>query len=62
MKVGTVGVLAEDRDKDRRVALVPDGVRRLARSGLAVLVETGAGAQHQDPGRAGGAGRSDEHR
>ncbi|HET6873214.1 MAG TPA: NAD(P) transhydrogenase subunit alpha [Acidimicrobiales bacterium] len=45
MKVGTVGVLAEDRDKDRRVALVPDGVRRLARSGLAVLVETGAGAQ-----------------
>jgi NAD(P) transhydrogenase subunit alpha len=45
MKVGTVGVLAGDRDADRRVALVPDGARRLVRSGLAVLVERGAGEQ-----------------
>jgi NAD(P) transhydrogenase subunit alpha len=50
MKVGTVGVLAEDRDRDRRVALVPDGARRLARSELAVLVESGAGvpARYRD--------------
>lgn len=29
---------------ERRVALVPDGARRLVRSGLAVLVESGAGS------------------
>jgi NAD(P) transhydrogenase subunit alpha len=50
MKVGTIGVLADRREGERRVALVPDGVRRLVRSGLDVMVETGAGegAHHPD--------------
>lgn len=38
-----MGVLAERRDGERRVALVPDGARRLIKSGLQVAVETGAG-------------------
>jgi alanine dehydrogenase len=37
----TVGVVKET---ERRVALVPDGVRRLTAAGMAVLVETDAGA------------------
>jgi NAD(P) transhydrogenase subunit alpha len=41
MKVETIGVLAEPADA--RVGLVPDSARRLARSGLAVMVEDGAG-------------------
>ncbi|HWE57231.1 MAG TPA: NAD(P) transhydrogenase subunit alpha [Acidimicrobiales bacterium] len=43
MKVSTVGVIAERPGGDRRVALVPDGVRRLLKTGLVVVVETGAG-------------------
>jgi NAD(P) transhydrogenase subunit alpha len=50
MTVGTIGVLAGLLDDDRRVALVPDGARRLCRSGLTVMVESGAGrgAHHSD--------------
>jgi H+-translocating NAD(P) transhydrogenase subunit alpha len=40
----TVGVRREDAAGERRVALVPDGVRRLAGAGYAVLVEDDAGA------------------
>ncbi|HET9075695.1 MAG TPA: NAD(P) transhydrogenase subunit alpha [Acidimicrobiales bacterium] len=39
----TVGVLAEIRPGERRVALVPDGARRLIRAGVGVVVEAGAG-------------------
>jgi proton-translocating NAD(P)+ transhydrogenase subunit alpha len=39
-----VGVKRETGPGERRVALVPDGVARLIQSGLAVLVERGAGA------------------
>ena len=42
--VATIGVLAETGPGERRVALVPDGARRLVKSGLAVIVEEGAGA------------------
>jgi NAD(P) transhydrogenase subunit alpha len=42
MRVATIGVLAGAAD-DRRVALVPDGARRLVKAGSAVLVESGAG-------------------
>lgn len=47
MKVRTIGVLAGD---DRRVALVPEGARRLIRTGMEVMVEAGAGraAHHPD--------------
>jgi H+-translocating NAD(P) transhydrogenase subunit alpha len=38
-----VGVPAEVRDGERRVALVPDAVGRLVAAGLEVAVETGAG-------------------
>ena len=44
MKVGSVGVLRDRTEGERRVALVPDGARRLIRTGLAVMVESGAGA------------------
>jgi len=44
MKPLTVGVRREDAPGERRVALVPDGVRRLTAAGFAVLVETDAGA------------------
>jgi NAD(P) transhydrogenase subunit alpha len=52
MEVGTVGVLAEVRPGERRVALVPDGVRRLAKTGLSVIVERGAGVGAQLPDEA----------
>jgi len=39
-----VGVLRETAPGERRVALVPDGVRALAKAGLDVRVEAGAGA------------------
>jgi NAD(P) transhydrogenase subunit alpha len=39
----TVGVLGETAEGERRVALTPDGVQRLHRLGVAVIVETGAG-------------------
>lgn len=47
MNAATIGVLS---GADRRVALVPDGARRLIKSGLSVLVESGAGvgAYHSD--------------
>lgn len=38
-----VAVVKEKAPGERRVALVPDSVRRLAKAGLDVLVETGAG-------------------
>ncbi len=38
-----VGVLAEVGPGERRVALVPETARRLARGGMSVLVESGAG-------------------
>ena len=44
MRVSTIGVLGEGADGERRVPVVPEGVRRLARGGLAVVVESGAGA------------------
>jgi NAD(P) transhydrogenase subunit alpha len=43
MKTLTVGVRREDAAGERRVALVPDGVRRLTAAGIAVLVEVDAG-------------------
>jgi NAD(P) transhydrogenase subunit alpha len=39
-----VGVPRETAPRERRVALVPDGVARLRRAGLEVVVERGAGA------------------
>jgi len=39
----TVGVLEETGDGERRVALTPDGVQRLHRLGVEVIVQTGAG-------------------
>ena len=39
----TVGVPCEDAPGERRVALTPDGVGRLERVGLTVLIEAGAG-------------------
>ncbi|GAB4664142.1 hypothetical protein MOKP76_13990 [Mycobacterium avium subsp. hominissuis] len=39
----TVGVVAESGSAERRVALVPEAVASLASSGLAVVVESGAG-------------------
>ena len=39
----TVGVLGETAEGERRVALTPDGVQRLHRPGVAVIVEAGAG-------------------
>jgi len=43
MTMMTVGVVREGAAGERRVALTPDGVSRLQRLGLAVLIETGAG-------------------
>ena len=40
-----VGVLAERSAGERRVALVPDGAKRLIRAGLEVVVESGAGEE-----------------
>lgn len=39
----TVGVVAESRAEERRVALVPKAVSTLINSGVAVVVESGAG-------------------
>ena len=39
----TVGVVAESGPDERRVALVPKAVSTLVNSGLAVVVESGAG-------------------
>jgi NAD(P) transhydrogenase subunit alpha len=41
--MATIGVLRETGDRERRVALTPDGVTRLRRQGFDVLVEAGAG-------------------
>jgi NAD(P) transhydrogenase subunit alpha len=48
--VVVVGVLAERTAGERRVALVPDVVRKLTASGVSVVVESGAGAgaHHHD--------------
>jgi NAD(P) transhydrogenase subunit alpha len=43
MRSLTVGVLREETPGERRVALAPDGVRRLAAAGCTVLVADGAG-------------------
>lgn len=43
MTMLTVGVVREGAASERRVSLTPDGVSRLQRLGLAVLVEAGAG-------------------
>lgn len=40
----TVGVPAEIKNNEYRVAITPDGVAELAHRGITVLVETGAGA------------------
>src|SRR5690349_17225270 len=40
----SVGVLRESSPGERRVALVPDSVRRLTTAGFDVLMEAGAGA------------------
>jgi NAD(P) transhydrogenase subunit alpha len=41
--ISTVGVVAEADGTEKRVALVPDTVRRLGRDGYSVVVESGAG-------------------
>jgi NAD(P) transhydrogenase subunit alpha len=41
----TVGVVAESRAEERRIALVPKAVASLVKTGLAVVVESGAGAR-----------------
>jgi len=40
----TVGVLKETTPGEQRVAVVPESVPALARAGVRVLVESGAGA------------------
>ncbi|MBV9039581.1 MAG: alanine dehydrogenase, partial [Acidimicrobiia bacterium] len=40
-----VGVPAEVKEGERRVAITPDGVRELTTSGHQVLIERGAGEQ-----------------
>jgi alanine dehydrogenase len=42
--IRTVGVPREIKTKEYRVAMTPDGVREFERRGIAVFVETGAGA------------------
>jgi alanine dehydrogenase len=42
--IRTVGVPKEVKTAEHRVAMTPDGVRELERSGINVFVETGAGA------------------
>jgi NAD(P) transhydrogenase subunit alpha len=49
MRVESVGVLADRSEGERRVALVPDGARRMAKDGLTVLVEAGAGERAHHP-------------
>jgi proton-translocating NAD(P)+ transhydrogenase subunit alpha len=41
--MATIGVLTETGERERRVALTPDGVTRLRKRGLRVVVEAGAG-------------------
>ena len=41
----TVGVVAETKTSEGRVALTPDGVRELSTRGARVLIETGAGVK-----------------
>jgi NAD(P) transhydrogenase subunit alpha len=43
LMTATVGVVRETADDEHRVALTPDGVRRVSALGVAVLVETAAG-------------------
>jgi len=45
----TVGVLREVAPGERRVALVPDGVRRLVAAGCTVLVADDAGKRPGSP-------------
>jgi alanine dehydrogenase len=45
----TVGVPKEIKTAEHRVALTPDGVRELERSGVSVFVQTGAGADSAIP-------------
>src|SRR5215469_1235847 len=40
-----IGVLAERSAGERRVALVPDGAKRLIKTDLEVIVESGAGQE-----------------
>jgi alanine dehydrogenase len=46
-----IGVPKETKDKEFRIGIVPDGVRRLAASGHSVLVESGAGLGSGMPDR-----------
>ncbi|MEP6295892.1 MAG: alanine dehydrogenase, partial [Ilumatobacter sp.] len=41
--ISTVGVPREVKTAEHRVAMTPDGVRELARGGVSVFVEDGAG-------------------
>ena len=41
--ISTVGVPAEIKNSEHRVAMTPDGVRELSRSGVSVMVQSGAG-------------------
>lgn len=52
MRMATIGVLASPAGDETRVPLVPESVRRLGRSGLAVLVQSGAGDRAWYPDRA----------
>src|SRR6187397_3043770 len=47
--IRTVGVPKEIKTAEHRVALTPDGVRELERSGVPVFVEAGAGADSAIP-------------
>lgn len=49
MKVRSIGVLTECAEGERRVALVPDGARRLGRTGLEIVIEKGAGDRADFP-------------
>ncbi len=48
-EVMRIGVPTETAPGERRVALVPDGVRRLVDAGAEVLVESGAGERAAFP-------------
>ena len=41
----TISVLKESVDGEKRVALVPESVKRLAKQGISILVEEGAGIE-----------------
>ena len=55
----TVGVPKETAQGERRVALVPDVVRKLTAKGLEVVVEAGAGVQALIPDALFDGGRRD---